>query len=294
MKAKLNNINASSLFHFTGRFDFLQKIIRKGIRFSYAFEDLSYDIVNPIAPYLDDLSKPFEQLGVAIPMISFCDIPIVRASNHIDRYGEYMIGLDKSMIIDMYNNIVNPVIYMESNNLYLAFRDIASIPNEMLKEMLKKIVQTSKEDEDSRSKLINEEMPKYITRIFNIRFMMGLTKPVYNPIDNYCFYDEREWRAFWPDNHSDEKGWKWDVTREKYDKYKKEWNKELAHCDDGYMKLFPSMITQIVVKSESQISKTIDLILNSKTIFGDTNVSVDERLTLVSKVTSLERIALDY
>lgn len=294
MKTKLNNINASSLFHFTGQFDILQKIIRNGIRFSYAFEDLSYDVVNPVAPYLDDLGKSFERLGVAIPMISFCDIPIVRASNHIDRYGEYMIGLDKSMIIDMYNDIINPVIYMESNNLYLAFRDLASIPTEMFEEILKKIMHISKEDEDSRSKLINEEMPKYVNRIFNVRFMMGLTKPVSDSFDNYCYYDEREWRAFWPDNHSDERGWKWDVTREKHDKYKKEWNKELANSNDGYMKFLPSTITHIVVKSESQISKTIDLLLHSKTIFGNANVEMDERLMLVSKITSMERISLDY
>ena len=95
MRTKLNNINASSLFHFTRRFDTLQSIVKNGLRYSYAYEKYSPEVMSIIGQNsaLEGLKE--NDNGVAIPMISFCDIPITRASVHMDKYGEYAIGFDK-------------------------------------------------------------------------------------------------------------------------------------------------------------------------------------------------------
>ena len=85
-----NKINASSLCHFTKKFDTLQNIVKNGIRFSFAFEKLSPEIIAnfdfPSNPQL--VAHIYKNAGVAIPMVSFCDIPITRATDHIAKYGQ--------------------------------------------------------------------------------------------------------------------------------------------------------------------------------------------------------------
>lgn len=42
----MNNINSSSLFHFTKELDTLKKILVNGLRYSFAYEQYSKEIVN--------------------------------------------------------------------------------------------------------------------------------------------------------------------------------------------------------------------------------------------------------
>ena len=42
----MNNINASSLFHFTKKFDTLKLIIKNGLRYSYAYEKYPKEIIS--------------------------------------------------------------------------------------------------------------------------------------------------------------------------------------------------------------------------------------------------------
>lgn len=50
-------------------------------------------------------------------MVCFCNTPLSRAENHARVYGKYYIALDKEFILDIYNPILNPVIYYSSENL---------------------------------------------------------------------------------------------------------------------------------------------------------------------------------
>lgn len=295
---RLNKINSSSLFHFTRKFDTLQSIVRNGLRFSFAFEYLSPTIIAnftyPSNPQV--VSHVYENTGVAIPMISFCDIPITRASEHIIRYGQYMIGLDKDLIIQLYKEIVNPVIYIHSNNLKDSFEEVSCVYSEAFNQQIQQVLDFSdkkrfiKADDEWRNMLKPLMDRKILTK-----YIMGLLKPYFEK--GNCYYDEREWRAFWPDQISKEIEWKWGITYEDYKSNKAEWNKVLA-SDANYMTIPEGFlylgITHIVVKNDNQIKRMIDFIMKSKTIFGQTNVSQEERLLLVSKITSLERISLDY
>ena len=301
-----NKINASSLCHFTKKFGTLQNIVKNGIRFSFAFEKLSpATIANfeyPSNPQL--VAHIYKNAGVAIPMVSFCDIPITRATDHIAKYGQYMIGLDKEFIIDTYNKIINPVFYIHSDNLYQAIDDISNVYAEATNQQMQEAIKRWKSIKDCTQKTVEEivkeiiEKCPYHNRKFSSQFIVGLSKPCYSKDGKVCYYDEREWRAFWPDGMNDEKSWKWGVTFEDYLSSRNAWNKDLMSDKINYITIPEGFlyfgITHILVKNDDQIPKMIDLIMRSKTIFGQSNVSQKERLILVSKVTSLERIAQDY
>lgn len=299
---RFNKINASSLCHFTRRFDVLQKIVKNGIRFSFAFEKLSpVTIANfeyPCNPQL--VSHIYENAGVAIPMVSFCDIPITRTADHIAKYGQYMIGLNKDFIIDLYNEIINPVFYLHSKNLHKAFDDIASMYAEASNLQMQQIINIGKEISIFTQKDIEEyvKSSSTIDRKINTRFLIGLAKPYYSDDQKVCYYNEREWRVFWPDGMNDEKSWKWGVTFEDYLSNRNYWNNELASDETNYITIPKEFlycgITHIVVKNDDQIPKMIDFIMSTPAIFGQTNVSKKERMILVSKITSLERVALDF
>lgn len=298
MKTKLNNINASSLFHFTRKISVLQSIVKNGLRYSYAYEKYSPEVMSTIGqnPALKGLKG--NDNGVAIPMISFCDIPITRASVHMDKYGEYAIGFDKKIMIEVYDLIMNPVLYVSSDKLRKAMDDFSGLYTESEMGVLKSMVDLAKKGKSSKSYEVNNLVSSFVERKYNMGFVVGLVKPIYDLSTNYCYYDEREWRVFWPNINSKNKGWKWGVSQEEYNKNKNEWNEQLAHEKNNYITfcegLLASAITHIVVKKEVQIPKMIETLLQSKTILGNRDISEEERLILISKLTSIERIGLDY
>ena len=298
MKTKLNNINASSLFHFTRKISVLQSIVKNGLRYSYAYEKYSPEVMSIIGqnPALKGLKE--NDYGVAIPMISFCDIPITRASVHMDKYGEYAIGFDKETMIKVYDWIMNPVLYVSSDKLRKAIDDFSGLYSESEMNMLKSMVDLAKKGKSSKSYEVNSLISSFMERKYNMGFILGLVKPVYDLSTKYCYYDEREWRILWPNINSKNKGWKWGVSQEEYNKNKNEWNEQLSHEKNNYITfcegLLASAITHIVVKKEVQIPKMIETLLQSKTILGNIDISEEERLILISKLTSLERIGLDY
>lgn len=298
MKTKLNNINASSLFHFTRRFDTLQSIVKNGLRFSYAYEMYSHEMLSKIRLTPGSKSMEEGQIGVAIPMISFCDIPITRASVHMDKYGEYAIGFDKKTMLEVYDLIMNPVLYVSSDKLRKSLDDFCSLYSDSKNDMLNSMISLAKKGKSAKSKEIDGLITSFVERKFNMGSILGLIKPVYDLSTNYCYYDEREWRIFWPSINSKNKGWKWGVSQEEYSKNKNGWNEQLAIEKNNYITLceglLASAITHIVVKKEVQIPRMIETLLTSKTILGNRDISEEERLVLISKLTSLERIGLDY
>ena len=301
MKSQSNKINASSLFHFTRKFDTLQSIVRNGLRFSYAFERFSPNIIAnfnyPSNPQL--ALSIYQNTGVAIPMISFCDIPITRTAEHIGKYGQYMIGLDKEFIIDTYKEIINPVLYIHSNNLGDVFNEISNVYSEAYNKQIEQVLDYSdktdivKDDKEWRLMLKPLMDRKILTR-----YIMGLLKPYYDYEKKVCYYDEREWRVFWPDGLNKDANWIWGISFYDYKELRTEWNKKLSLDDTNYLTIPAGFlyhgITHIVVKGDDQVQKMIDFIMKSKTIFGQKNVSTEERLCLISKITSFERIEKDY
>lgn len=299
-KISFDSINASSLFHFTRKKETLESILCNGLRYSYAFENISPQITaninypsNPKA-----VESLYKDAGVAIPMISFCDIPITRTSPHMERYGKYMIGFDKRLLTEWYKTTINPVLYIHSGNLNDAMNDLSKVYAETFNTQIKEIVSLSKQGSNADSTKIKDLTTTLGLRKFFILFLYGLIKPVTDPETNYCYYNEREWRAFLPDKSANNNDWKWEITKADYDSNRDEWNNILAESFDNYITLYDDFlrdaITHIVVCKESEVDDFIRFIMESDKIFGYPNVSKEVRLYLVSKITSIERIALDY
>ena len=299
-KKQFNSINASSLFHFTKKFDTLKKIISDGLRFSYAYESMPSQITANInyPSFPECVDGIYKDAGVAIPMISFCDIPITRAALHMGKYGNYMIGFDKAFMIDRYEPIINPVLYVHSRNLNDAIVELSNVYAETVRQQNTHILSLSKNGEGPQSKELQNLAITYGLRKFFLRYILGLVKPMFNPEKNYCYYNEREWRAFLSDNSCNNCDWIWEITEEDFKKKRDEWNENLSHDFDNYITLYEDSfcdgLTSIVVNTENEVNEIIEYIMSSTKLFGYSGASKKNRQYLISKITSFERIALDY
>ena len=278
---KVPSINASSLFHFTPKINSLKLILKNGVRFSYAFENYSDTLISNFS----GTSKSSQELGVAIPMICFCDTPLTRVYQHMDKYGEYMIGFNKDFLMSSYGNILNPVFYIQSPNVDDAIEELSSIYVETCAEHLT-LTNNSQNDKSSLMRITSLGLRKY-----SLRLLVGLRKPI-------SYYDECEWRIINDDNRGQPNEWKWGLSEAEYKNIKKEINDELFKDFNSYIKIYEDSISDaiscIVVKKESQVSMLVDYIMKSKKLFGYEVSSEKVKMNLVSKITSVKRITLDY
>ena len=300
----MNNINSSSLFHFTRKFDTLQRIIRTGLRYSFAYEQYPKELVQAnLYPDKDINDSIITSNGVAIPMISFCDISITRAKQHIEKYGKYMIGFDKTAFSKDFENLINPVIYVHSPNLKDAIINYGMENAKAYCELLQLIT-----NKDSVSEFVNrtshgllpsnqfiKKIDPLIEKRFLSNFLMGLVKPISDEI--YYYYDEREWRLFMPSNVNGI-DWKWGITKEEYQQNKDAWNDDIESYENMHIKIpwecYDEYITHIVVSEEKEIDELIEQIMDDDIVFGYENDMDYSRMKLISKITSFERIEKDF
>lgn len=286
----MNPISASSLLHFTNGIEALKGILEKGFRFSYCYEEYNNAIIfnNKHKEHANFfIGSNGTKRGVAIPMICFCDIPLLRAQEHAECYGKYIIGIDKNYAETLYQNL-NPVLYLSSNRMNLSLCDIS----------------TSKDNfKYERTYNYNQSVNHLIAYSKRYRgFDLYRNKEV-------CFYDEREWRIVIP-NSGEINGlpWLWNIefkSKEKFKEYIRPYNEKLQSSETGYLRFikfqeedeshFGNFITHIVVSEDKEISDLIKYILNTKNkLFGYENISENTRMALISKITSFERIEKDF
>ena len=314
--------NSSSLIHFTPKMSTLKLILRNGLRYSYAFESFPkgvlYNLVNETSSIPAFVLNYNEEHGVAIPMVSFCDIPLTRAIEHSDIYGKYGIGIEKEFMLCYYKNFFNPVIYSTSDSLDEAFRFFSSERLKTMERIIEYIKNNMSEDEQIKflctiKSLTASEailcLPKYIQNEYNQRvdegYYMSILLAIYKPYKgiNYLgkeqvFYDEREWRAFFP--HADSTAYSWDFacTREDFLSYREELNSQMAKWKDGFITIPQNCldaISHIIVKNDYQRDIIIDFILKSTKLFGHSiNKNSPLKLKLISKISSFEKTSKDY
>lgn len=99
-------ISTSTVFHFTRSSENLISILAHTFRPHFCLEDLN--VVMPDSRHEEDLE-------FAIPMVSFCDIPLSQVSPHLKHYGNYGIGLSKDWAI---SSGLAPVLYVVRGSLY--------------------------------------------------------------------------------------------------------------------------------------------------------------------------------
>lgn len=156
-------LSPSTLFHFSSK-DGLKGILANNFKIKYCLEKLNHK------------TKPVE---IAIPMVSFCDIRISEITEHIEKYGQYGIGLSKEWAVE---KGLNPVIYLNSSS------DFAT-------NLIDSLRITSQDLNLPRSERVNNaDVIRYSKVYEGPLIRKGKT------IEKYRFSDEREWRYVPPFN----------------------------------------------------------------------------------------------
>lgn len=157
-------ISSSALFHFTKSINAIKSILRDGF-FPHYCPEYSLDREDRAAA-----SRGHHPLR-AIPMVSFCDLPLSLIREHLDQYGPCGIGLTKEWGI---HNRVAPVIYTHSRA-----RTRPSVSRLVAKAPVTIDGQT----------------------LSDMQFLAAYSKPFEGPAwrnnrvqKKVRFYDEREWR----------------------------------------------------------------------------------------------------
>lgn len=245
------------LFHFTDK-DSLFKILESTFKPSYSKE------------YIEGIKTKKE---FAVPMVSFCDLKLSELKDHIDKYGNYGIGLNKSWAL---KNGLNPVMYINKNSHFInnlidgigeIYRTINGIVNE--------------EDVDSLSAAYTNILNTY-------RFIKNYEGPLTRKgksIPNYRFAEEREWRYVPPiENHLNFRPFV-PLNRINSKDKKRKLNESISQHK---LRFSPDDIKYLVVKNDSEINGIIHHLRNTKNRFSP---KIIDRLT--SRILTSEQIQSD-
>jgi len=283
------NLSAKTLFHFTTKKDVLLNILKHGLYPRYSLENYT--------PLIKGESE------IAIPMVSFCDIPLSQIKRHTDTYGKYCIGLSKEWGM---KNKINPVIYAYTesitaqilNQLSQNLADFFDISSDAIGKNKKRMRSLKEMLQDPDFKYRSQLGPKISELQLKLGYFVRYIKPYEGPFyrDNAYldkpvrFYDEREWRFTIPKNFF------YDKPKIK-DSYEKEYyinpvkrrriNMNLSkHISLNFE---PKDIRFIVVEKESEIP---DLLEKIEKIFED-RTSYKQLKLLGTRLISLEQILDD-
>ena len=289
-------INSSSLFHFTSKKDVLKKILSTG--YSFCFESFG------------------KNQGMAVPMICFCDIPITRSPKHRSKFGNYAIGLNKEQI--MFHHNLNPVHYVTSflHNSYRSTYSSVIIKSleKSFKDGFRKVIDNSSvphdelfDDIEKKGLRVFGDDTHYELESFQIAKFAYKQQLTYTKVyrenlggKKINYYDENEWRMVPHYNTYDDERLPCieDITFEDFKKRKSEFLETVNKANNAYFTIpakdINKAISTIIVKDEKMVASIIKHILKSKILFGSDGISDDDRLLLISKITSFERIENDY
>jgi hypothetical protein len=99
-------ISANTLFHFTGSIENLFDILTNEFRPHFCLEN--YNVL------LKKKTREMEAWEWAVPMVSFCDLPLSQTGFHLSVYGDYGIGMTKAWGT---RNGIAPVLYVYKESL---------------------------------------------------------------------------------------------------------------------------------------------------------------------------------
>lgn len=250
-------ISSNTLFHFTNSAENLLNILTNEFSPRYCLEDLKILATNL------NWEKALE---LAIPMSCFCDIPLSKIKSHISYYGNYGIGLTKEWGI---KNGICPITYADKN----------SSSSRLMQLMLQNLWENKEEDKikDARTAFVNL-----------IRFFKPYTGDFWRTggiIENYRFYDEREWR-FVPD--TGELDLPYCLSKEEFfDDFKRvQANNDIA--ERCVISFEPKDVRFIIVEKEEQIPSMIESIEKIKGKFDSKT-----KKTLITRIISKECVMED-
>ena len=246
-------ISSNTLFHFTSTIDHIRSILEDEFWPNLSLEDLSC----------------LELEKVAIPMVSFCDIPLSQTKTHMERYGSYGIGLSKSW---GKKNGVNPVLYTYQGSplatglnqslawTYAKYLGLRKLPTPHV--MWARIASIARAERQGATR--HRQYGRLWDQLLKIQcFIKPYEGPFYRnnqQFQNVRFYDEREWRfvpglrgdlikyLLYEDEYNDK------TVREKA-------NREIRETRIGFE---PSDIKYIIVSRNEEILPLIKVIEDIK------------------------------
>jgi len=241
-------LSSNSLIHLTKEKKSLIGILQENFKIHYC---------------LEEITTRYGSIHIAVPMVSFCDIPLSEIKNHISKYGRYGLGLKKEWAI---RNKLNPIFYLEKeselgSNIRSAFISIASNASE--REKNRKVIDT----------MINlfQYMKNYQNDLVSRR----------KTIKNYRYNDEREWR--YVPLKEDVKMY---ITKENF---RTSDQKRIANNNISHLRLnfSPDDITYIFIEDESEINEFIDVLRSAKGKVY-TQQQVEKLMTRIFTTTQIE------
>jgi hypothetical protein len=250
-------ISSSTLFHFTSDLDRVVGILENDFRPHFSLENL-----NVLAP--KEASRP--ELEFAVPMVSFCDIPLSQVEKHTRAYGKYGLGLTKEW---GRRNKIAPVLYTYRGSR-LASRLSALAINSLTGPTLQ-----VRQLQDSFY-----DLSCYVKPYEGPLERRGKTTP------RYRFYDEREWR-YVPPPASDL--YRYGMTKAEFGNSAGRAQGNAWLWNRSRLKFAPRDIKYIIVAKEDEIVPAIHHVERGKSRFGPDQVRL-----LISRIVSAEQILSDF
>lgn len=310
IQASIKTVTEGSLFHYTDSLNTLNIILETGFRYSYSFEEHSKRVAKgedwTLLDNMTIMGAPQPQYGIAAPMICFCDIPLLKTSEHRAKFGSYCIGINKELMRKELP-VLNPLLYVTSSWVYNAIEKLENyLPTqEETNKYYNAIANITKDFVNPIEKACAIKNAKEKGIVTNdIRFepdFYSAVKTLVSLVKKYegtdaRYYNEHEWRVFFTEAGVPKYGF----TREQFEEQKKELNEQLWYDKEkSYLKFDNQgeLITYIIVSKEEDVPMVINNIRKLKTILGKPIPQNDESFVkdiLISKITSFERIEADF
>lgn len=275
-------LSTNSVFHFTPKKSYFNSILKDGgFKIKFCFERNIFDYAN---------------FAVGIPMVSFCDIPLSQAFDHIFKYGSYAIGLSKDWAS---KNGLNPVFYIEKQSVPIQMIEpflLNTLNNDPYGDInVRYLIDTAEDDNKEKKDVFTGDRALNINATISIISYIknhegSLIRSGKRTVEKYRFYDEREWRYIPTHDKFEQAGLEYIplLTIDEYDQIKG-LNPKERFLPDLLLNFKAKDIDYLLVKNEREIPNTIKQLKRAKHLFDNE----DEYLILVSRLTSIERILKD-
>lgn len=267
----------SSLFHYTGQRKNLISILKEGLLPNYCKEQ-----------FLVRKSSEF----IGIPMVSFCDIPIMRAQDFSSRYGKYAIAFTKEWGL---KNSISPIFYVYDkriSNAMTYFRSMENYFGQLVNDTTKVELVIDLAKSQKLDKLAN------FIRFFQTKnannVLLGFTKSYKMTKEGKAQinYEENEWR--YVVNEGD--GIEWLKGIEAYQAWRGS-SKKKPRAPQNILekKLIFSVddITYLITRNEVDTTALLRDIWNLKSFCGQ-EITEFDRYKLINKIISFEKIENDF
>jgi hypothetical protein len=199
----------------------------------------------------------------AYPMVCFCDIPLSRIDDHVGFYGSFGIGVTRRWAI---SNGLSPVLYLNNNS-----HQKSAFKNFFTNNLNgKEIYKGSYADHNN-----------LMSSIKPVEGRMLINREVISKE----FYQESEWRFVVCDSSAGLKPFMYKRDFENIEELNTENIKSKKHHS---LKISPSDISYIFVKSESDIPSLVNFIQTELDIYSGADIKI-----LLTRIVSMETIRRD-